>query len=155
MARRRRGRGEGSIHQRGDGLWVGSISLGYDEKGKRRRRAVYGASKSEVQQRLRELQNDASNGTLADAGRMTVGEFLNRWLENTHRPKVQPTTYAGNEPRIRLHLIPHLGRVKLTKISALHVEQLYSDMQEAGDSPQERQKSGKLLRAALRHAVSL
>jgi integrase len=114
---------------------------------------VYGNSKQEAQEKLWQLQHDASSGTLADAGQLTIKDYLTRWLENAHRPKVQPTTYAGNEPKIRLRLIPHLGRVRLAKLSSLNVEQLYADMARAGDSPQERQKCGKLLRQALRHAV--
>ena len=44
MARKRRGRGEGSIHQRADGLWEAKISLGYDGNGKRRRPSpIFGA----------------------------------------------------------------------------------------------------------------
>src|SRR4051794_22161482 len=35
--RKRRGRGEASIFERADGQWVGSISLGYHESGKRKR----------------------------------------------------------------------------------------------------------------------
>src|SRR5438128_12137394 len=53
MPRSRRGRGEGSIYQRGDGIWTTSISLGYDGNGKRLRRVLYGDSKAEVQQKLR------------------------------------------------------------------------------------------------------
>jgi integrase len=90
---------------------------------------------------------------LVDVGQLTMRDYLSRWLENTHRPKVQPTTYAGNEPKVRLHLIPHFGGVRLAKISPLHVEQLYACMAKVGDSPQERHKCGKLLRQALRHAV--
>src|SRR4051794_31576180 len=116
-SRRRRGRGEGSVYQRGDGVWCGSVSLGYDARGKRRRPTVHGATKQEVQEALRKLQNDAGGGQLADAGRLTVKEYLNRWLENTHRPKVQPTTWVGDDPKIRLRLIPHLGHVKLAKLS--------------------------------------
>jgi hypothetical protein len=42
MSRKRRGRGEGSIFERADGVWVGSVSLGYDTNGKRLRKTVYG-----------------------------------------------------------------------------------------------------------------
>ena len=42
MPRKRRGRGEGSIYQESDGRWVATISLGYRETGKRRRRKVTG-----------------------------------------------------------------------------------------------------------------
>ncbi len=155
MARRRRGRSEGAIYRRADGLWCASVSLGYDDQGKRQRKTVYGETKQEVQEKLRELQNSTGSGTLCDAGQMTVSDYLWRWLENTHRPKVQPTTFHRNEQKVRLHLIPHLGRVKLAKLTALHIEQLYAGMERAGDSPQERQKAGKLLRTSLRHAVDV
>lgn len=52
MARKRRGRREGGIYQRADGLWVASVSLGYSPTGKRRRKVVYGKTKAEVQEKL-------------------------------------------------------------------------------------------------------
>ena len=47
MATRRRGKGEGSIYRRRDGLWVGSADLG-PQGGRRRRDAVYGKTQKEV-----------------------------------------------------------------------------------------------------------
>ena len=44
-SKRRRGNGEGSIFQRADGYWVGTINIGYNEAGKRRRKTVYGETK--------------------------------------------------------------------------------------------------------------
>jgi hypothetical protein len=58
MARKRRGRGEGSIYRRKDGWWTGSISLGFDGNGKRIRRSVNGETKAEIQTKLRNLQVD-------------------------------------------------------------------------------------------------
>lgn len=46
--RKRHGRGEGSVFQRGDGLWVASTSLGYNADGKHVRKTVYGKTKTEV-----------------------------------------------------------------------------------------------------------
>src|SRR5262249_21187567 len=100
MARKRRGRSEGSIFQRADGQWVGSVSLGYDGSGRRKRRVVYGATKQEVQEKLRQLQHDAAAGRLADAGGMTVAEWLARWLE-TVKSRVQPKTHLRYEQLVR------------------------------------------------------
>lgn len=155
MVRKRRGRGEGSIHQRVDGLWEAKISLGYDGKGKRRRKTIYGKTKAEVQENLRELQNNAASGTLSDAGQMTVAQYLNRWLENTTRPKVNASTYHRYEQQIRLYINPCLGGVKLTRLVLLHVEQLYASMEQDGKSAIARQKVGKTFRQALRHAVNI
>ena len=82
MARTRRGRGEGSVYQRADGTWCGSVSVGYDGNGKRRRRTVYGATKAEAQQKLREAQNSGA----PVVPRLTVGEWLDRWLETSVKP---------------------------------------------------------------------
>jgi integrase len=153
MARKRRGRSEGSIYQRADGTWTASVSLGYDGKGKRQRRTVYGKTKKEVQDKLRAEQDKASRGTLLEADKLTVRTFLERWLENTVKPRVAPTTHGRYEQHIRLHLVPHLGRVRIGKLTALHVEQLYSDMATAGASAHEQKKVGTVLRTALKHAV--
>ena len=37
---------------------------------------IYGATKREVQEKLRELQGESDNGTISDAGRLTIGEYL-------------------------------------------------------------------------------
>src|SRR5258706_8843725 len=52
LTRTRRGRGEGGIYRRSDGTWCGSVSLGYDANGKRKRRVVYGDTKQEAQEKL-------------------------------------------------------------------------------------------------------
>lgn len=36
VSKTRRGNNEGSIYQRQDGLWVGMVSLGYDDNGKQK-----------------------------------------------------------------------------------------------------------------------
>jgi hypothetical protein len=60
MGRKRRGRNEGAVYQRDDGTWCASISLGYGDQGKRKRKVVCGQSKKEVQEKLRQLQTAAS-----------------------------------------------------------------------------------------------
>jgi integrase len=151
--RKRRGWAEGSVYQRADGRWVGSVSLGYDGAGKRKRRVVYAATKGEVQAELRKLQTSADAGTLGDASRVTVGEYLTRWLENTARPRIGPVTYARYEQLVRLHVRPLLGGLPLAKLRAAHVEQFYADLERKGESPIARRQAGRLLTAALRHAV--
>jgi integrase len=156
MPRKQRGRTEGSLYQREkDGQWVGIISLGYDGHGRRKRRAVYGQTKAEAQEKMQKLQTQALTGTLSDTGRLKVGDYLQRWLENTAKEKVRPTTYARYEQYVRLHLKPILGGVQLAKLRALHIENCYAELQRNGASAWTRKMSGILLNSALRHAVRL
>src|SRR5262249_26571336 len=84
----------------------------------------------------------------------TVKAYLERWLSLV-KPKVAPTTYQRYEQHVRLHLVPHIGRVKLAKLTPLHVEQLLATMGEAGDSAAERNKTGVALRMALKQACRM
>jgi integrase len=153
MARKRRGRGEGGIYQRGDGQWVGSVSLGYDASGKRRRKVVYGATKDEVQKKLRKVQVKSDAGTLAEAGSLTVGDFLQNWLETTAKNKVRPTTYNRYEQLVRIHLIPAIGWVSMSKLGTVHVEQCYAEMESRNATAWTRKMAATVLNCALRHAV--
>jgi integrase len=150
--RKRRGRGEGSIYQDGD-RWVGTVSLGYDGRGRRKRRKVYGATKREVIDKLRKLQ--MKSPLLGDAGSLTTGEYVQRWLDNTAKSKVRPTTWGRYEELVRLHILPHLGGIKLAKLEAMHVEQFYADLVRAKASTWTQRMAGTLLTNALRHAVRL
>ena len=149
----RRGRHEGSVYQRKDGRWVGTISLGSDSNGKRKRKTVYGASKREAQQKLRQIQTQVDLGHVVEPSSLTLQEYLTRWLEHVAKPRVAPSTYDRYGLHLKKHVIPHIGAVKLTKLTSYHVEQLYAVMATEGDSDWEIQKTGKVLSQALRDAV--
>lgn len=148
-SRKRRGRGEGGVHQRKDGLWVGSLSLG-SHAGKRHRRDVYAATKQEAMAKLRDLQQRA--GQLPDSPALTVGAWLERWLtliEST----VEPNTLIPYRRHVRLHLAPRIGGSKLLKFRPADVEHLYSRLLKDGMSGAMVRKVGTTLSVALNHAV--
>ena len=76
----RRGRGEGSITKRSDGRWMAQADLGW-QNAKRRRKALYGRTKREVLEKLRETLHRKEHGLSPVPERETVGTFLRRWLE--------------------------------------------------------------------------
>jgi integrase len=92
-------------------------------------------------------------GTLSDARGLTVGEFLDQWLEEVARPRVRPWTLAGYEVHVRLHLKPVIGSVQLDKLSPMHVQQLINQKLAAGLKPKSVRYIRGTLRTALGHAV--
>jgi len=135
MTRRRgrqtRARGEGSIFQQKDGRWVGEIVLTW-ENGRKRVRRVYGKTQAEVRDALVELLHQRQQGLRIEASRETVGEFLTHWLEDTVAGSVKPKTYKSYCDIVKLHLIPDLGSVQLTKLTPQQLQHLYRKKQEAG-----------------------
>ncbi len=152
--RARRGRGEGSIYQRGDGRWVATVSAGYSDTGKRRRKTIYGETKSEVQDKLRQAATEVANGAPVETQKLTLGEFLDRWLA-TIKQSIAPTTHARYKSTIEHQIKPFIGGVRLSRLEPVHVEQLFVTLESKKNSPRSIQLAGMRLVSALAHAVKL
>lgn len=126
MAKRgRRGHGEGSVHQRGDGRWVGVINRGW-KNGKRHRKYVYGATQEEVVDRMADARKAAKDGVLVMDERQTVGDFLDRWFEDAN-DRLRPSTLRSYEQLLRVHIKPGLGHVALAKLAPAHLRAFMKD----------------------------
>ena len=146
----RRGRGEGSISKRTDGRWMAQADLGW-QNGKRCRKAVYGHSKREVQEKLRELLHRKERGLSPVPERETVGTFLRRWLD-VKRSNVRSRTYARYEQIVRAHLLPSLARIRLAKLTPQDVAECLRHVEAAGSAYMAR-GAREVLRTALNQAV--
>ncbi|WP_083419935.1 tyrosine-type recombinase/integrase [Pseudofrankia sp. BMG5.36] len=65
-------------------------------------------------------------------GTLTVGEYLDQWLESKRR--LRPTARSGYEIHIRVHLKPWLGKVPLSGLRADHVDKAFRWIEAAGAS---------------------
>ncbi|HEV2066460.1 MAG TPA: site-specific integrase [Thermomicrobiales bacterium] len=144
----RRGHHEGTIRQRPDGTWEVRLSLAGG-----RRKSLYAKTRREVQDKLRATQRDLDVGVDVGARQQTVGQFLTRWLEDTARPTIRPSTYASYAGHVHHHLIPALGHYPLAKLTPQHVQKLLNDKQQAGLSPRTVAYMRAVLRRALGYAV--
>ena len=154
--KRRRGNGEGALYQRADGQWCASVTVGHDANGKRRRRVIYGATQDAVVQKLKELYASSLTGPLhVQPGRLTVGEYLDHWLENVARPRNRPSTYRLYEGLLRLHVKPRIGGLQLRRLTATHIETLYAELGRDGVSARNQQLVHARLHTALKKAARL
>ena len=60
--------------------WRGAASLGYGPDGRRIRKKVSGATKTEVLRKLRDLRFELNASLPVPDDRLTVAGFLDRWL---------------------------------------------------------------------------
>jgi AcrR family transcriptional regulator len=152
-ARRRRGRGEGSVTLLPDGRWQARVSW-TEPSGRRRRKAVYGRTRQEAQQKLRQLLAARDQGRpLPSDDRLTLGAFLTRWLEDVAARKVRPTTlrrYSLDVARITAAL----GRVRLSRLSSADVQRFVNNLSDQGLAPATVRHCRATLRAALNQAVA-
>jgi integrase len=103
--------------------------------------------------KLAKALSDREGGLLFDAGSLTVGEYLDRWLTDSVMDTVRLTTYQGYERICRLHVKPSLGRVRLKDLTAVHVRGLYRERLETGLAPRMVQLVHVTLHKALKQGV--
>jgi len=144
---KRRGNGEGSVYRRADGRVVGEW---VDANGKRR--YISGKTKTGVQRRLRELLADRDKGIAYDSENLTVGGYLDRWLD-AMKGSVRPRTWQRGEEVVRLHLKPTIGHHRLDKLNAMQVQAVYGQKLEEGLSPRTVEIVHATLHKALRQAA--
>jgi integrase len=150
----RRHRGDGSLHQRADGMWIGSVDLGKDGSGKRRRRTVSSADYPAAVVKMRALLRARDDGALPTE-RSTTTAWLTRWLEEIVHPRVKPRTYDDYVSVVHHYLIPHLGAHRLNELAPSHVRTMHRALTTGPDavSAATAQKAHRVLAKALNDAI--
>lgn len=153
QTKHRRSRGDGAAYQRSsDGLWVASVNLGYVD-GKRKRRVLYGKTKTEVLKKLRKAQGELhQRGDLATSS-PTLDKWLDTWLTEIAPQKIKPKTLRTYRTYADQYLRPVLGKKKLDKITAGDVRGLHRYITNQGLSSTTALNAHRVLSAALRAAV--
>ena len=146
--------GPGHIRKRGKESWTVVIDLGRDpQTGKRRRlwRSAKG-TKRDAEALLIQLLNQRDTGIDAPSGKLTVAEFLKRWLRD-YASLLAPKTSRRYEEVVRLHLVPALGALPLTRLRPLHIQECYRRVLDMGRSARTALHTHRVLREALQHAL--
>jgi integrase len=97
---------------------------------------------------------DRDGGLLYDAGKLTISEYLDRWLADSVKGTVKETTYANYAYITSKHISPALGHVKLKTLTPAHVRGFYGEKARTNLSAATVKKMHVVLRKALSQAVS-
>ena len=109
--------------------WEGRCTVGYDPgTGKQIQRSVSGKTQKEVSQKIKDLTHKVDTGSYLDPCKLTVAEFLEIW-QKEYLNSVKPNTANGYRTHCRVHIIPGLGAIKLTKLTPLMVQKFYNSLE--------------------------
>lgn len=146
---RRRGHHEGTGYLRKDGRWEWRVSLPDGS-----RRAFYGATKSQAKRKAEDALRDLENGFDLTDRNITVGDFLERWIEDVAAARVRSSTLRSYQGHLDNYLVPELGRLRLRDLNAVHVNQMLARMLTRKRSPRTANRVRATLRAALNTAIA-
>ena len=122
--KRRRERGDDGISwDRANKCYVGTISLGFDGQGKRRRRTVRGKTKQEVKDKLGGLHEEIKAGVHTPAT-YTVKQCVTDWLDSLELDPHTMATYRGQAEK---WIYPKIGAKKLADFKATDADRFFQD----------------------------
>jgi integrase len=120
--KRRRERGDGGISwDKINKCYEGSISLGYDDSGKRRRRHVRAKTKAEVKEKLDTIQQEISAG-IQTPTTYTIEQCVTDWLDSL---ELDPSTVASYRGPAEKWIYPAIGATKLKDFKAIDADRFF------------------------------
>jgi integrase len=128
------------------------MNLGWSD-GRRVRKYYYADDYDSVQKELTVAKANLLRGApvIADR-RRTVGTFLDEWVLSI-KSSVRIRTFEKYDALIRKHLVPHLGRIKLEKMTPSDVQRLLDLKLASGVHPRTVLNIRALLSYALNDAI--
>lgn len=146
-SRSKRGNGDGSFRDRLNGGYEYRFTL---DNGVRR--SVYGKTKRECLDKAKEVVKRHEQGLLALGRTQALEKFLGQWLRDS-AARLRPRTWDGYESAARTRIYPHLGAVRLDKLTGQQIQALYTKLLEGGLSAASVQRTHALLHRSLKDAV--
>lgn len=100
---KRRSKGDGAIYyDENRKLYIGQVTLGFDEYGKRKRKTVYGHSKTEVKEKIKAVEYQIFEGSFVDVSTITVYQLAKQILDDKlNQGEIKETTYFRNKETLK------------------------------------------------------
>jgi integrase len=157
MPRRRRPlkqpNGEGSVYELPDGRFKVAVTVGRTPDGKPRRRTKIFKKRSDAEAHRRKLLGLRDSGKLGPADRRTLSDYLDRWLRSAATGGLRGTTAESYSSLVRRHVSPHIGHLRLERVTTADVRGWLDTLAENGVGSRSRQYAFTVLSAALSGAA--
>ena len=151
---------KGHIRERSPGHWAIVIELRDPATGKRRRKwHKFAGTKRKAQDECARLISELNGGLYIGPAKITLGQFLDRWLEHI-KPLVSPRTHERYGELVTKNIKPLLGAVLLTKLRPMQISEAYAKALSGGRrdgkgglAPSTVRYLHVILKASMRQAV--
>ena len=145
----------GHFRQRTKGSWEIAINIGKDPATGRRKQhfETVKGNKGAAQKRMTELLRQLDTNSFIKPIKTTVKTYLEQWLQDYVKPNLSPRSYERYESVIRVHILPSLGNIPLTKLQPSHIQRLYSTKLNEGLASRSVLYIHRILHKALQTAI--
>lgn len=129
---KRRPNGDGMVRKRDDGRWEGRIVVGHKNNGKPIYRYVLAKTQKELTEKLHMLIETYRDSDLTEESSMTIGEWLDRWINNYMYLTIRESTLDGYKALIKNQIKPYIGDKPLSSLTTQDIQKFYNTVKEKG-----------------------
>jgi len=115
-----------NIRKRKDGRWEGRYKSGVKKNGTPDYKSIYGKTYKEVKDKLLLAKQQLNNDSFPSCDERRFSEVLYLW-EQTNGIRLKESSKQRYSYLIRTHILPHLGNLKLSQVSATNVNAFLMD----------------------------
>jgi integrase len=85
-------------------------------------------TRRQAQARLHEVQHTMNTGMFVEPTSLTVGDWLETWLEKYAKVGTTARSYEVHALNLRLHVIPRVGNIRLHQLDTDHLQDVYTEL---------------------------
>ena len=159
--RRRRQQGDGTIRQRDEAGLKWAIQYSLPSNGTRRRRVsktvtgTYEYAKAYLEDLTYTVKRTTDKAARREPTKLKVAGLVEEWLTKYAYVKTRPNTAFDYGSKLRNHVLPVMGSLKLTSVTDDHIEEVFQGMGEKGKglSLQTQRHVHWIMKALFQYAV--
>jgi integrase len=140
---------KGCVKQRSEGSWSVILYLGRDANGKKRQKwsTVHG-TKKQAEAELTRLLHQMNTGNYVEPAKLTLSEYLDRWLQDYVEANLRPKTIQWYGYIIDRHIKPNLGHILLGRLTPTDLQKFYAQTRAGGRLNEDLKPSGEPVSAS-------
>ena len=132
MANKRRPQGDGTIRKRSDGRWEARIIIGHKNDGSPMYKSAFAKTQKSALKELHHLIELYRDVDLTEDCRMTLGEWLDKWLDEYMIFTIRESTLDSYRAMVKNQVKPFIGSKQISSLTTADMQKFYNKIKKEG-----------------------
>ena len=129
---KRRPQGDGTIRKRSDGRWEARIIIGHKNDGSPMYKSAFAKTQKSALKQLHQLLDLYRDVDLTEECRMTLGEWLDKWLDEYMIFAIRESTLDSYRGMVNNQVKPFIGNKQLASLTTADIQKFYNKIKKEG-----------------------
>ena len=129
---KRRPQGDGTIRKRSDGRWEARIIVGHKNDGSPMYKSAFAKTQKSALKQLHQLIDLYRDVDLTEDSRMTLGEWLDKWLDEYMIFTIRESTLDSYRAMVKNQVKPFIGGKQISSLTTADMQKCYNKIKKEG-----------------------